>query len=109
MSENDKVNTGHHIEDKELIKNARKPVGKLGHQILDRMNKSHEEMAKWGVSHFEIEKDSKILDIGCGGGRNIERFAEQISKEGRVVGIDYSEVSVEKSIALNQKSIALKG
>ena len=105
MSDNDKVNTGHHIEDKELIKNARKPVGELGHQILDRMNKSHESMASWGVTHFEIQEDSKILDIGCGGGRNIERFAEQISDNGRVVGIDYSEVSVEKSIKLNQEAI----
>ena len=105
MRDNDKVNTGHHIEDKELIKNARKPVGELGHQILDRMNKSHEAMAQWGVSHFEIKEDSKILDIGCGGGRNIQRFAEQISENGRVVGIDYSEVSVEKSIELNKESI----
>ena len=105
MSDNDKVNTGHHIEDKELIKNARKPVGELGHQILDRMNKSHESMAQWGVGHFEVKPDSKILDIGCGGGRNIERFAEQIDENGRVVGIDYSEVSVEKSIKLNQENI----
>ena len=101
----DKVNTGHNIEDRELIKNARKPVGELGHQILDRMNKSHESMARWGVSHFEIKEDDKILDIGCGGGKNIQRFAEQISDNGRVVGIDYSEVSVEKSIELNRKSI----
>ncbi|WP_298523558.1 class I SAM-dependent methyltransferase [uncultured Methanobrevibacter sp.] len=101
----DKVNTGHHIEDKELIKNARKPEGELGHQILDRMNKSHESMAQWGVSHFEIKEDSKILDIGCGGGKNIERFAEQISENGRVVGIDYSEVSVEKSTELNKMFI----
>ena len=101
----DKVNTGHHIEDKELIKNARKPEGELGHQILDRMNKSHESMAQWGVSHFEIAEDSKILDIGCGGGKNIERFAEQISENGRVVGIDYSEVSVEKSTELNKRFI----
>lgn len=102
---NDKVNTGHNIEDKELIINARKPVGELGNQILDRMNESHESMAQWGVSHFEIQKDSKILDIGCGGGRNIQRFAEQISENGRVVGIDYSEVSVEKSIDLNQEAM----
>ena len=102
---NDKVNTGHNIEDKELIKNARKPEGELGHQILDRMNKSHESMAQWGVSHFEVKEDSKILDIGCGGGRNIQRFAQQISENGRVVGIDYSEVSVEKSIELNKKAI----
>ncbi len=105
MSDNDKVNTGHNIEDKKLIKNARKPEGELGHQILDRMNESHESMAQWGVSHFGINKDSKILDIGCGGGRNIERFAAQISDSGRVVGIDYSDVSVEKSTELNRNSI----
>ena len=105
MGDNDKVDTGHHIEDKELIKNARKPVGDLGHQILDRMNKSHEAMAIWGVSHFDVSEDSKILDIGCGGGRNIQRFAEKISQNGRVVGIDYSEVSVEKSQKLNKEYI----
>ena len=105
MADENKVNTGHNIEDKELIKNARKPVGELGHQILDRMNESHESMAQWGVTHFEINEDSKILDIGCGGGRNNERFAGQISENGRVVGIDYSEVSVEKSTKLNQDAI----
>ena len=105
MSDNDKVNTGHHIEDKELIKNARKPEGELGHQILDRMNRSHESMAQWGVSHFEVKEDSKILDIGCGGGRNIERFAAQISDNGRVVGIDYSDVRVEKSTNLNLRQL----
>lgn len=102
---NDKVNTGHNIEDKELIKNARKPVGELGHKILDRMNESHESMASWGVSHFEIKPSDKILDIGCGGGRNLERFSNQISGEGKVIGIDYSEVSVEKSAKLNEKAI----
>lgn len=101
----DKVNTGNNIEDKKLIKNARKPEGKLGHEILDRMNKSHETMAQWGVSHFKINADDKILDIGCGGGRNLERFSSEISDDGSVVGIDYSDVSVEKSITLNKKAI----
>ena len=101
----DKVNTGNHVEDKELIINARKPVGELGQQILDRMNESHEKMAQWGVTHLDIKKDSKILDIGCGGGRNIQRFSQLISDEGRVVGIDYSEVSVEKSFELNKEAI----
>ena len=104
MSEKDKVNTGHNIENKELIVNARKPVGELGHQILDRMNESHERMAQWGVSHFDINEDDLILDIGCGGGRNLERFAAQITT-GKAVGLDYSEVSVEKSIQLNRKAI----
>lgn len=101
----DKVNTGNNMEDKKLIKNARKPEGKLGHEILDRMNKSHETMARWGVSHFNIDETDKILDIGCGGGKNLERFAKQIGKDGCVVGIDYSEVSVEKSTDLNKQAI----
>ena len=101
----DKVNTSNHVEDKELIINARKPVGELGQQILDRMNESHEMVAQWGVTHLDIKKDSKILDIGCGGGRNIQRFSQIISDEGRVVGIDYSEVSVEKSFELNKEAI----
>ena len=104
MSDENKVNTGHNIEDKELIKNARKPVGELGHKILDRMNKSHEMMAQWGVSHFDVAESDVILDIGCGGGKNLERFAAQITT-GKVIGIDYSEVSVEKSQNLNQKAI----
>ena len=61
-------------------------------------------MAQWGVSHFDIKEDDLILDIGCGGGRNLERFATQITT-GKVVGLDYSEVSVEKSIKLNKKSV----
>lgn len=105
MVDENKVNTGNNIEDRKLIVNARKPVGELGHQILDRMNESHELMARWGVSHFEIKPDSKILDIGCGGGKNIERFAKQISDDGKVVGIDYSDVSVEKSTKLNSEFI----
>ena len=104
MSNNDKVNTGHHIEDKELIINARKPIGKLGHKILERMNESHELMAQWGVSHFNISEGDMILDIGCGGGKNIERFVKQITS-GKVFGIDYSEVSVKMSIELNRKAI----
>lgn len=104
MNDDNKVNTGHHIEDKELIINARKPIGKLGRKILDRMNKSHEMMARWGVSHFDIRPDSIILDIGCGGGKNIERFAKLINT-GKIIGIDYSEVSVEKSIEINRKYI----
>ena len=104
MNDDNKVNTGHHIEDKELIINARKPIGLLGRKILDRMNRSHEMMARWGVSHFDISPDSIILDIGCGGGKNIERFAKLING-GKVIGIDYSEISVEKSIEINRKYI----
>ena len=90
-------------EEKELIINARKPVGELGDKLLDRMNESHESLAQWGVSHLDISKDDVILDIGCGGGVNVERFLKMT--ENKVYGLDYSEIAVEKSTILNQKVI----
>lgn len=90
-------------EDDELILNARKPVGELGDQLLNRMNKSHEALAQWGVSHLDIEKEDIILDIGCGGGVNVERFLKMT--DGMVYGLDYSEVSVEKTSFLNKSAI----
>lgn len=101
----DKDNMEKTTSDKELIVNARKPEGELGDQLLERMNRSHEEMAQWVCSHLDIEADDSILDIGCGGGVNVRRFAEMISDEGEVVGIDYSEVSVEKTSKLNREFI----
>ena len=90
-------------EEKELIINARKPVGELGDKLLDRMNESHESLAQWGVSHLDISKDDVILDIGCGGGVNVERFLSMT--ENMVYGLDYSEIAVEKSTKLNQDAI----
>ena len=90
-------------EEKELIINARKPVGELGDKLLDRMNESHESLAQWGVSHLDITNDDVILDIGCGGGVNVERFLKMT--ENKVYGLDYSEIAVEKSIKLNQDAI----
>ena len=90
-------------EEKELIINARKPVGELGDKLLDRMNESHESLAQWGVSHLDISKDDVILDIGCGGGVNVERFLKMT--ENKVYGLDYSEIAVEKSKKLNQDAI----
>ncbi|MCC7553685.1 MAG: class I SAM-dependent methyltransferase [Methanobacteriaceae archaeon] len=92
------------MKDEKLILNARKPKGELGSQLLDRMNESHENLAIWGAGHLDIKETDYILDIGCGGGVNIERFAK-IATSGKVCGIDYSEVSVDKSRKLNKKAI----
>ena len=90
-------------EDHELLINARKPEGELGRELLNRMNKSHETLAQWGVSHLNIEKDVTILDIGCGGGVNVERFLKMTDE--KVYGLDYSEISVEESTNLNKLAI----
>jgi len=48
-----------------------------------------------------------ILDVGCGGGRTVNTLAK-IATEGKVYGIDYSQVSVAVSTSKN-KSLIEKG
>ena len=45
------------------------------------------------------------MDAGCGGGANIKKLIAKAPK-GLVKGIDYSEISVEKSRRVNAKAIA---
>lgn len=101
----DKDNIKKTVEDKELIINARKPEGELGDKLIERMNESHEQMAQWVCSHLDINENDTILDIGCGGGVNVKRFAKETSDAGKVYGMDYSEVCVEKSSKLNKEYI----
>ncbi len=91
------------IEDPDLLINARNPQGELGDKLIDNMNTNHEGLALWSVSHLDISKDDIILDIGCGGGVNVERFLRM--SENKVYGLDYSKLSVERSTRLNQTAI----
>ncbi|MFX1575116.1 MAG: class I SAM-dependent methyltransferase [Promethearchaeota archaeon] len=84
-----------------FVNQVRKPNGKLGRIIARGMNKGHAKLAKWGLSHFSIRPNYYILDIGCGGGGNIKRFAEIII-DGEIYGIDYSETAVFISRNVNK-------
>ena len=87
----------------ELLINARKPEGKLGSELIDMMNENHEGLAKWSTSHLDITENDVILDIGCGGGVNVERFLKMGAD--KVYGLDYSDVSVEMSLEQNKKAV----
>lgn len=87
-----------------LIGQVRKPNGKLGKIIAKGMNKGHAKLAKWGISNILIEPNYLILDIGCGGGRDIKYFAEFI-KDGKIYGIDYSETAIYITKKINKENI----
>lgn len=89
---------------RKLVNQARKPSGKMGRIIAKGMNKGHAKLAKWGLSKIVIEPNDIILDIGCGGGGNIKRFAEIIT-DGKIYGIDYSEIAVSVSREINKRYI----
>ena len=89
----------------DFLQNARRPQGADGERMLDMMNEGHHKiLSEWGLSHVEIVPGAEMLDIGCGGGANLRRLLEKCP-DGHVTGVDYSEVSVRKSIETNQKAI----
>ncbi len=89
---------------KRLFQNTRKPEGIGGKLMLSMMNVGHSANALWGLSHIEIPPAAKILDIGCGGGKNISNLLS-FALQGTVYGVDYSPESVEKSKRTNKTAI----
>ena len=87
-----------------FFENTRKPQGFGGKIMVTMMNSGHSVMAEWGLKHIQMAENSYILDIGCGGGANIKKMLAHCPR-GRVSGIDYSSVSVEKSLKVNRKAI----
>lgn len=89
-----------------IFSNTRKPEGFWGRMMVAGMNGgSHAEMASWGLDFGGVPAEGEILDIGCGGGANLQRLMKR-SIKGKVTGVDYSPVSVEKSKKVNAEAIA---
>jgi SAM-dependent methyltransferase len=72
--------------------------------VANGMNRSHAAMTKWGLEHLDLTENMIVLDIGCGGGGTVRRFADLL-KKGKVYGIDYSPESVMISRRVNAKHI----
>jgi ubiquinone/menaquinone biosynthesis C-methylase UbiE len=87
-----------------VIAQCRKPSGFFGRFILWDMNRHHSKLTDWGLSHVEIEKTDTILDVGCGGGRTINKLAS-MATAGMVHGVDYSEASVAAARKTNRRLI----
>ena len=87
-----------------FYQNTRKPVGFGGTIMVRLMNVCHSPIATWGFSKLSIRDNLNILDIGCGGGKNIATWLRK-SKNSHVTGLDYSEVSVDESSKKNKWAI----
>jgi ubiquinone/menaquinone biosynthesis C-methylase UbiE len=61
-------------------------------------------LTNWGLQHVPIEKNFVILDVGCGGGRTIQKLAA-LASEGSVYGVDYASGSVTASRAKNAELV----
>ena len=86
-----------------FLENTRRPTGLGGKLMVAMMNLGHRALSEWGLRFLKLAPDAAALDCGCGGGANLKRLLRRCPR-GCVSGIDYSEVSVEKSRALNRRA-----
>ena len=87
----------------EKITQYMKPHDEEGIETIKNMNEEHEKISNFAFECIEIGKNDRILDIGCGGGVNIEKFLKLTTNN--VDGLDYSEISVSESIKRNQNTV----
>ena len=87
-----------------VLLQARKPTRWVGGLFARAMNRSHSRMTDWGLTHVSIRSQFRILDVGCGGGRTVQKLAV-MAPDGMVCGIDYAEGSIAASWALNRNQI----
>ncbi|MGD0364421.1 MAG: class I SAM-dependent methyltransferase [Bryobacteraceae bacterium] len=88
-----------------LMYQVRKPGRWVGRFFLWFMNLSHSSLTDWGLTHVSIGRAFTVLDVGCGGGRTIEKLAALAAK-GSIYGVDYAKGSVAASRAKNARAIA---
>ncbi len=57
-----------------------------------------QRMKQVTFERMRIEPGQKVLDLGCGTGEDVRVLAGMVGHEGRVVGVDYSELMVGEAI-----------
>lgn|SRR5262245_16553572 len=88
-----------------LLRQCRKPSGIVGARVARAMNLSHSALTDWGLSHVTIGPADTILDVGCGGGRTVQKLAA-LAPRGSVSGVDYSAACVRASQQTNADAVA---
>jgi ubiquinone/menaquinone biosynthesis C-methylase UbiE len=68
------------------------------------MNHRHSRLTDWGLRQISIGDQATILDVGCGGGRTVNKLAA-LAHRGTVHGVDYAWESVGAAARANQELI----
>ncbi len=87
-----------------LVENAEKPDGFWGKLMIRSMNKGHSELTDWALCHVNIKSGDYVLDVGCGGGKTVGKLSNMVGN-GKVYGIDYSDLCIKKAEKLNHKNV----
>ncbi len=88
-----------------FVGQCRKPSWWLGRAIARAMNANHSGVTDWGLAQVAVASRFTVLDVGCGGGRTVQKLAAMASA-GSVYGLDYSSASLATARQTNRQLIA---
>lgn len=88
-----------------LLRQCRKPSGVLGRRVARVMNVTHSALTDWGLGHVRVRPGDTVLDVGCGGGRTIQKLAH-MTPNGHVSGLDCSPACVQVAQDSNAETIS---
>ena len=87
-----------------LIKQSRKPSGPVGRVITYIWSSYFKELSLWAIKQTTISDNSRILEIGYGGGSTIKNLLA-LGKNHDIHGIDISEESYQTARRMHVESI----
>ncbi len=87
-----------------LMDQFRRPTGLQGRIVASVMNREHWALTTWGLTYATLQPNFTILDLGCGGGKTVNRLAQQVP-QGKVYGVDYSADMVAYAKKVNRKFV----
>jgi ubiquinone/menaquinone biosynthesis C-methylase UbiE len=80
------------------------PSGMVGWLAGEQMVRQHRPETAWTIDLLDIQPADHVLEVGFGAGRGIKLAAEKAS-DGRVMGIDLSEVMVRVATRRNARVV----
>lgn len=94
------------IPPKILSLQARKPSGFIGRFLMAKIfNKGNADLNSFVKEILDLQKEDRVLEIGFGPGKLINEMAD-ITTEGIVEGIDFSQVMLKQASKLNKQYIS---
>jgi len=89
-----------------VVRQFENPSGLLGRVAgwIMAHRESNRRRNEWAVSLLDIEPHHQVLELGCGPGIGLEHAAKRAT-EGRVVGVDHSELMANVARRHNAEAI----